>query len=76
MFVLLLFSVCQQETYKAETGDGPCLPCPPFSQGPDYGLTECRCIPGYYRSPTDPRNMSCTRKWIECFGHNNLLILI
>ncbi|XP_056640262.1 ephrin type-B receptor 1-B isoform X5 [Diorhabda sublineata] len=54
-------NVCQQETYKAETGDGPCLPCPPFSQGPDYALTECRCISGYFRAPTDPKNMSCTQ---------------
>ncbi|CAH1992586.1 unnamed protein product [Acanthoscelides obtectus] len=54
-------NVCQQGTYKAETGDGPCLPCPPFSQGPDYGLTECRCNAGYFRAPTDPKNMSCTQ---------------
>ncbi|CAG9831321.1 unnamed protein product [Diabrotica balteata] len=52
---------CQQETYKAEIGDGPCLPCPAFSQGPHYGLTECRCISGYYRAPSDPKNMSCTQ---------------
>ncbi|XP_072382122.1 ephrin type-B receptor 2 isoform X3 [Diabrotica undecimpunctata] len=52
---------CQQETYKAEIGDGPCLPCPAFSQGPHYGLTECRCISGYSRAPTDPKNMSCTQ---------------
>ncbi|CAH1117657.1 unnamed protein product [Phaedon cochleariae] len=54
-------NVCQQETYKAETGDGPCLPCPEFSTGPDYGLTECQCITGYYRSPIDPKNMPCTQ---------------
>nr|ALV82500.1 Eph [Leptinotarsa decemlineata] len=52
--------MCQQETYKAETGDGPCLPCPDFSQGPDYGLKECQCISGYFRAVTDPKNMSCT----------------
>lgn len=56
------FVECQKETYKAETGDGPCLPCPPFSSGPDYGLTECRCNSGYFRAATDPKNMSCTRK--------------
>ncbi|XP_023310193.1 ephrin type-B receptor 1-B isoform X1 [Anoplophora glabripennis] len=54
-------NVCQRETYKAETGDGPCLPCPPHSQGPDYGLTECQCNPGYFRAATDPKNMSCTQ---------------
>ncbi|CAH0549632.1 unnamed protein product [Brassicogethes aeneus] len=54
-------NVCQPETYKAETGDGPCLPCPEHSVGRDYGLTECRCNSGYYRSPTDPKNMSCTQ---------------
>ncbi|XP_023013545.1 ephrin type-B receptor 2 isoform X3 [Leptinotarsa decemlineata] len=54
-------NVCQQETYKAETGDGPCLPCPDFSQGPDYGLKECQCISGYFRAVTDPKNMSCTQ---------------
>lgn len=62
-FRIFLFLVCVPETYKAEVGDGPCLPCPEHSAGPDYGLSECRCNSGYYRAPTDPRNMSCTRKW-------------
>ncbi|KAJ8984037.1 hypothetical protein NQ317_012261, partial [Molorchus minor] len=54
-------NVCQRETYKADTGDAPCLPCPPHSSGPDYGLTECQCNSGYFRAPSDPKNMSCTQ---------------
>jgi hypothetical protein len=55
-------SVCGPGTYKAEVGDGSCLPCPDHSTGQDYGLAECRCNSGYYRAPTDPKNMSCTRE--------------
>lgn len=54
-------NVCKPDTYKAEVGDGPCLPCPAHSDGKDYGLSECRCYPGYFRAPTDPKNMSCTQ---------------
>ncbi|XP_076256190.1 eph receptor tyrosine kinase isoform X5 [Rhynchophorus ferrugineus] len=54
-------NMCQPGTYKSEVGDGPCLPCPKHSQGQDYGLAECRCNQGYYRSPIDPKNMSCTQ---------------
>ncbi|XP_044762766.1 ephrin type-B receptor 2 isoform X2 [Coccinella septempunctata] len=53
--------VCTPGTYKAEVGDGLCLKCPKHSQGPDFGLTECRCDNGYYRAPSDPKNMSCTQ---------------
>ncbi|XP_068901585.1 ephrin type-B receptor 1-B isoform X6 [Tenebrio molitor] len=54
-------NVCGPGTYKAEVGDGSCLPCPDHSTGQDYGLAECRCNSGYYRAPTDPKNMSCTQ---------------
>ncbi|KAK9875970.1 hypothetical protein WA026_011071 [Henosepilachna vigintioctopunctata] len=54
-------NVCTPGTYKAEVGDGQCLMCPKHSQGPDFGLTECRCNNGFYRAPTDPKNMSCTQ---------------
>lgn len=54
-------NVCTPGTYKAEVGDGMCLKCPKHSQGPDFGLTECRCNNGYYRAPSDPKNMSCTQ---------------
>lgn len=61
--LLLVFLVCSPGSYKAEVGDGSCLPCPEHSSGPDYGLAECRCNNGYYRAHTDPKNMSCTRKF-------------
>ncbi|XP_060534436.1 ephrin type-B receptor 2 isoform X2 [Cylas formicarius] len=54
-------NVCKPETYKADVGDGPCLPCPDHSQGPDYGLSECRCNQGHFRASIDPRSMSCTQ---------------
>ncbi|XP_063925314.1 ephrin type-B receptor 1-B isoform X3 [Zophobas morio] len=54
-------NVCGPGTYKSEVGDGPCMSCPEHSMGNDYGLSECRCNSGYYRAPTDPKNMSCTQ---------------
>ncbi|KAL3270488.1 hypothetical protein HHI36_021030 [Cryptolaemus montrouzieri] len=54
-------NICTPGTYKAEVGDGECLKCPKHSQGPDFGLTECRCNNGFYRASTDPKNMSCTQ---------------
>ncbi|XP_066144115.1 ephrin type-A receptor 4-A isoform X2 [Euwallacea fornicatus] len=54
-------NLCQKGTYKPDVGDSLCLPCPKYSQGFDYGLSECNCDSGYYRAPTDPKNMSCTQ---------------
>ncbi|CAG9767808.1 unnamed protein product [Ceutorhynchus assimilis] len=54
-------NVCQPGTYKSEVGDGHCFPCPKYSQGPEFGLSECKCIEGYFRAPNDPKNMSCTQ---------------
>ncbi|XP_044261183.1 ephrin type-B receptor 1-B isoform X5 [Tribolium madens] len=54
-------NLCGPGMYKAEVGDGDCLACPGHSTGNDYGLSECRCNNGYYRAPTDPKNMSCTQ---------------
>lgn len=71
--LIILFVVCQPETYKSETGDGPCLPCPKHSVGSEYALTECRCVDGYYRAATDPKNMSCTRKFSHLINNLNLL---
>lgn len=54
-------NVCSEGTYKSEVGDGRCLKCPKHSHGPKSGLTECFCLPGYYRASIDPKNMSCTQ---------------
>ncbi|XP_044741715.1 ephrin type-B receptor 1-B isoform X2 [Chrysoperla carnea] len=54
-------NVCAHGKYKSDTGDGFCEPCPPHSKADDYGLSECRCNPGYYRAPTDLKKMACTQ---------------
>lgn len=61
-------NLCQPGTYKPDVGDSPCYSCPKFSQGFDYGLSECRCVQGYFRAPTDPKNMSCTRKFVHFYN--------
>lgn len=54
-------NVCPHGKYKSSTGDGLCESCPPHSKADDYGLSECRCNSGYYRAPTDLKNMACTQ---------------
>lgn len=55
-------SVCPPGKYKSNTSDERCAPCPEHSKATDYGLKECKCNPGYHRSPNDPKSMPCTRE--------------
>ncbi|XP_054266069.1 ephrin type-B receptor 1-B-like isoform X3 [Macrosteles quadrilineatus] len=54
-------NVCPPGKYKHKTGDEHCQPCPAHSKASDYGLAECRCNSGYYRSPKDPKSSPCTQ---------------
>lgn len=56
--------VCPPGKYKAVTGDEHCQPCPAHSKASDYGLAECRCNSGFYRSPKDLKSTPCTRKYL------------
>lgn len=64
-------AVCPPGKYKHLTGDEHCQPCPPHSKASDYGLAECRCNSGYYRSPKDLKSLPCTRK-----SHNYMFSLL
>ncbi|XP_067658531.1 ephrin type-B receptor 1-B-like isoform X1 [Haliotis asinina] len=52
---------CPPRYYKSLRGDSPCQQCPPHSYSSDTAATECLCDMGYYRSPHDPKSMSCSR---------------
>ncbi|XP_050466576.1 ephrin type-A receptor 4-B isoform X5 [Cataglyphis hispanica] len=53
--------LCPIGKFKHEAGSHTCEPCPEHSKASDYGFTECRCDPGYYRAEKDPKNMPCTQ---------------
>lgn len=53
---------CPIGKFKHEPGSHTCEPCPEHSKASDYGFTECRCDPTYYRAEKDPKNMPCTRE--------------
>jgi len=54
---------CPIGKFKHEAGSHACEPCPEHSKASDYGFTECRCDPGYFRAEKDPKKMPCTRKY-------------
>ncbi|CAG0878978.1 unnamed protein product [Darwinula stevensoni] len=54
---------CPPGRYQPQPGGKKgCLPCPPHSFAPHAGLSECRCDPGYFRAPQDPKETPCTRQ--------------
>ncbi|GLG93686.1 Tyrosine-protein kinase Fer [Gryllus bimaculatus] len=54
-------AVCPAGTFKHNTGDERCQPCPNHSKALESGFAECRCNAQYYRAPKDPKNMPCTQ---------------
>ncbi|KAK7789840.1 hypothetical protein R5R35_011236 [Gryllus longicercus] len=54
-------NVCPAGTFKHNTGDERCQPCPNHSKALESGFAECRCNAQYYRAPKDPKNMPCTQ---------------
>ena len=37
--------------------------CPPNSEATQTGLTECTCVPGYYRATDEGPSVACTREY-------------
>ena len=54
---------CPIGKFKHEAGSHSCEACPAHSKSSDYGFTECRCDPGYFRAEKDPKKMPCTREF-------------
>ncbi|CAI8035608.1 Ephrin type-A receptor 4-B [Geodia barretti] len=55
---------CPRGTYSAGLSNSSCLPCPANSIIPDSELglsTQCPCINGYFKAPTDTYSEPCTR---------------
>ena len=48
VFVLLYFIECQRNTYKANIGNDPCLPCPSNSVSVPQAV-RCYCKKGFHR---------------------------
>jgi len=68
---------CPIGKFKHEAGSHSCEACPEHSKASDYGFTECRCDPGYYRAEKDPKKMPCTREyWLNRTIYLNVLHVI
>ena len=57
MYVQLI-SECPIGTYTPQ--NSPCEPCPPNSEAPEPGMSECSCLEGYYRAPFEESHEGCT----------------
>lgn len=53
---------CNSGTYKAKQGEGPCIPCPAYSQATSTAATICSCQKGYYRADGETPEKPCTCK--------------
>ncbi|KAM5131284.1 ephrin type-B receptor 4 isoform 2-T2 [Callospermophilus lateralis] len=51
---------CGQGTFKPESGEGSCQPCPANSHSNTIGSSVCQCRIGYYRARADPQGAPCT----------------
>lgn len=52
---------CSENRYKWSEGFGPCQDCPSFSHAATPGSSQCTCVGGYYRAPSDTKDRPCTR---------------
>ncbi|XP_004630549.1 ephrin type-B receptor 4 isoform X2 [Octodon degus] len=52
---------CGQGTFKPQSGEGSCQPCPTNSHTNTIGSSICQCRIGYYRARTDLRSAACTK---------------
>ncbi|XP_052283818.1 ephrin type-B receptor 1-B-like isoform X2 [Dreissena polymorpha] len=52
---------CSVNTFKWETGNSSCQPCPEHSYTDATRSKECQCYNSYYRADTDSKSMPCTQ---------------
>ena len=57
-----ILSACPVGTFSDSVGNEPCVVCPPNSEATQTGLTECTCVPDYYRATDDGPSVACTRE--------------
>ena len=71
----VLFSECSVGTYSEGLGNEPCVVCPPNSEATQTGLTECTCVPVYYRAPDEGPSVACTREYFQIIIMTNTVPL-
>ncbi|XP_058248873.1 ephrin type-A receptor 7 isoform X4 [Hemibagrus wyckioides] len=52
---------CGRGFYKSSSQDLQCSRCPAHSYNDREGSWKCECEDGYYRAPSDPPSVACTR---------------
>ncbi|KAG3289949.1 ephrin type-A receptor 7 isoform X5 [Ictidomys tridecemlineatus] len=52
---------CGRGFYKSSSQDLQCSRCPTHSSSDREGSSRCECEDGYYRAPSDPPYVACTR---------------
>lgn len=52
---------CGRGFYKSSSQDLQCSRCPTHSFSDKEGSSRCECEDGYYRAPSDPPYVACTR---------------
>jgi hypothetical protein len=60
----MVCKACHAGTFSVGVSNEPCLPCPENSvqEATQIGLTtECPCIQGYYKTPTEGHSVPCTK---------------
>lgn len=55
-------AACGRGFYKSSSQDLQCSRCPAHSFNDREGSWRCDCEDGYYRAPSDPPSVACTRK--------------
>ncbi|KAH0628534.1 hypothetical protein JD844_009854, partial [Phrynosoma platyrhinos] len=52
---------CQLGFYRHSLASQRCLKCPPNSSSSFQAATECPCLKGFFRTPTEDQTVACTR---------------
>ena len=57
-----ILSACPVGTFSDSVGNEECVECPPNSEATQTGLTQCTCVPDYYRATDEGPSVTCTRE--------------